>query len=117
MGLFDPQNIVDAFKDHLDREKAMILKGDLDGVDRLSREKVRLLTRVGRAQVDHVTLENLRGRAERNNRLLAASARGFRTVQEHLKQLADMPATLQTYDRDGQRATLGQSRTDFNKRA
>lgn len=117
MGLFDPQNHVDAFKDHLDREKAMILKGDLDGVHRMSREKQRLMTRLGRAQVDHVTLATLRDRAERNNRLLAASARGFRAVQEHLKRLTDGPATLQTYGRDGQRAALDQGRTDFNKRA
>ena len=48
MGLFDGSGALGALNDLLDREKALILQGDIPGVQRLLPEKERLLTRVQR---------------------------------------------------------------------
>lgn len=117
MGLFDGRGTVDAFKDLLDKEKVLILRGDIDGVVRLAKEKERLLAKLGKLRIKRSMLTNLRHRAERNNRLLRASARGFRAVQDQLRRLTDAPATLKTYGQDGQTAQLGKTARDFNKRA
>lgn len=117
MGLFDSQNTMDALEDLLEREKAFILKGNIDGVRRLSVEKERLLKRLGRTSLQREKLAGLRRKADRNNELLAASARGFRAVQDRLRALTQRAEGLSTYGRDGQKAQLGNRRTDFNKRA
>lgn len=117
MGLFNPQSTVVAFRALLDREKAFILKGDLEGVFKLAREKERLMTRLARSRVEPEVLNSLRYRAERNNRLLDASARGFQAVKEHLERLQESPSRLKTYGSDGQRADLGKGAGGFNKRA
>lgn len=117
MGLFDRRNHINAFQELLKRERDLILTGDIVGVQRLSTEKTRLLARLGKSRLDAETLESLRDRAERNNRLLEASARGFKTVQEQLRQLDDAPASLKTYGSDGQRSPLRRGGPGVNKKA
>lgn len=117
MGLFDGSGALGALSDLLDREKALILQGDIPGVQRLLPEKERLLTRVGRARFKWARLGEVMKKAERNNALLEASARGFKSVQDKLISLRAAGGTLSTYDREGQRARLGSRPNDFNKRA
>lgn len=117
MGLFDGSGTLAALDTLLDREKALILKGDIEGVRRLAPEKERLLSRIGRNRFKRDRLENLRKKADRNNELLAASARGFKAVQEKLIALRAAGGQHSTYDREGHRARMGNRPTDFNKRA
>lgn len=60
MGLFDGSGTLAALATLLDREKALILKGDIEGVRRLAPEKERLLSRIGRNRFRRERLENLR---------------------------------------------------------
>ncbi|MEC7764640.1 MAG: hypothetical protein VX874_22245 [Pseudomonadota bacterium] len=117
MGLFDGSGALGALDALLDREKALILKGDILGVQALFSEKERLLSRVGRARFQRTRIEALMKKAERNNALLEASARGFKAVQDKLIALRGTGGELSTYDREGQRARLGSRSTDFSKRA
>lgn len=117
MGLLDGPGVAGAAIDLLEREKRLILKGDIDGLRRLAGEKTRLLRRLARARLDRDALDRLRLAAERNNALLAASARGFRAVQERLSGLSGGEARPRTYGRDGARRTLDQSRAEINRKA
>lgn len=117
MRLFDGRGTADAFHDLLDKEKRLILRGDIDGVLRMAKEKERLLNKLARMRLDNDMLDQLRVRAGRNNSLLEASARGFRAVQVQLRDLGASPKPLKTYGHDGQRAPLDKPGRDFNKRA
>lgn len=117
MGLFDNGGVLQALEDLLDRERALILKGDIDGVRRLSHEKDRLMTRLATLTFKRGRLQPLRQKADRNNELLAASARGFKAVQDRIAALGRHGETLKTYGSDRNRAALVQRRSDFNRRA
>ncbi|MAM61838.1 hypothetical protein [Maritimibacter sp. UBA3975] len=117
MGLFDGHGTGAALADLLEREKALILSGDIDGVARLSHEKERLMSRLARARFRRGELDRLREKANRNNALLEASARGFKAVQDQISALAKGSETLKIYGSDGNRAAMGRKPTDFNKRA
>lgn len=117
MGLFDNRAHIDAFRDLLDREKRLILRGDLESVGRLAVEKERLLKRLARTTLKRWELADLRKQAERNSELLAASARGFRAVADELRRVGAAKENLTTYSADGTRSKLGRDGRDFNKRA
>ena len=117
MGLFDGAGAADAFEDLLEREKRLILAGDIDGVHRLSREKNRLMKRLAKSRIDPERLARLRVRADHNNTLLEASARGFRAVQAQLARLSDAGVEHRTYARDGRRRDLGRGANGMNRRA
>lgn len=117
MGLFDGQGVLHALEDLLAKEKALILSGDIDGVGRLTHEKLRLFKRLSRFRSKRSELEKLRYLAERNNQLLGSAARGFQAVQEQLRGLEKPPVGLKTYGRDGARGDIGTRPSDFNKRA
>ena len=117
MGLFDGHGAGAALSDLLDREKKLILRGDIDGVARLSHEKERLLKRLAKGPFRRGALAGLKAKADRNNALLEASARGFRAVRDQLDTLATAPETHKTYGSDGHRAPVGRKPTDFNRRA
>lgn len=117
MALFRTRTIVGELEDLLEKERVLILRGDLSGVFRLAREKERLLTKV-MSDESAPALEHLRGLAERNNALLASAARGIKRVTEHLRSLEDAQGDeLKTYGRDGASHAVGTAKRNLTKRA
>jgi len=106
-----------ALEDFLDKERQAILTGSLKDMERIVREKERLLDKGGLPLHDHKTLNQIRRKIERNQHLLAAAIRGVRTVTARLDVLRNGPGELNTYDKSGQRTTLGHHKSNLHRRA
>lgn len=105
----DTFHMIDALEDLLDKERAAILGGALKDMGRIAGEKEMLLDGRKLSAPDRKTLDRVRGKADRNQHLLAAAIRGVRTVTAKLDTLRNGRSELNTYDRSGQRTTLGGS--------
>ncbi len=102
MGLLDFADAGGALLDLLDREKAAILAGRFDSLDRMAVEKDRLVKAVTRTRLEPLVLANLRERTERNGRLLEAMRAGVAAAQARVRKMQSGPEPLQTYDSTGQ---------------
>lgn len=107
---------IDAFEDLLERERALLLSGRLDGLARIAEEKAALVARLG--PVEGVeNLRDLRRKAERNARLLEAAGAGIRSVTRRIEALREGPEPLSTYAANGRREMLGESGSSVERRA
>lgn len=104
--LFDLNTAADALDDLLDNERQMILEGQIEGLADTTRLKERLVTRLAD---DPTTprLLRLRAKAERNQALLAAAARGLKAARSHLINMAGPAAPMRTYTANGAALDLG----------
>lgn len=106
MAFFDPRGLADSVHDLLDRERAAILAGRFDVLERLTAEKERLIARlVGTGKLGG-ELERLRTLAERNARLLEAMRVGLKDATDRLEEMRRKPGSLHTYDASGRRTVL-----------
>ncbi|MEM9708754.1 MAG: hypothetical protein AAF871_08165 [Pseudomonadota bacterium] len=112
----DARDHLDALEDLLERERALLLSGSLDGLARLADEKTRLLTKAPLGS-DPRRVARLRWLAERNGKLLEAAAKGIRSVAARLQAVRDGPEPLSTYGSDGGRHQIGPARRSVEKRA
>ena len=103
----DTFHMIDALEDLLDKERAAILDGALEDMGRIACEKERVLERRELTVPDQRTLDRVRRKAARNQLLLAAAIRGVRAVSARLDVLRNGSSEMNTYDRAGQRTTLG----------
>jgi len=117
MTLFNLSAAADALEDHLDHERKMILSGQIDGLLRAGREKERLLTRLSGAGESEDVIRRIRRKAERNQELLMAAARGIKSAARRIDQLRTPAASLKTYGRDGATAALTNARGGVNRQA
>lgn len=97
-----------SLEDLLDAERQILLAGELVAVGPLTRQKERLLDNPALAAADQPTLERIRAKANRNGELLGAAIRGVQAAAARLDALRQAPRATDTYDRSGQRKTLGQ---------
>lgn len=117
MALFKIPSVVDALDDLLDRERQGILAGNLEQLARLAGEKTRLLERLAGSTSDIARIERLRVKADRNQELLAAVARGIRSVSRRLEAMKQPKATLRTYDKGGLSQDMTGKKPSIEKRA
>ena len=103
----DTFHMIDALEDLLDKERAAILDGALENMGRIASEKERVLERRELTAPDQRTLDRVLRKAARNQQLLAAAIRGVQAVTTRLDILRNGPSDMNTYDRAGQRTTLG----------
>lgn len=117
MTLFSISAAADALEDHLDHERKMILSGEIDGLLRMSGEKERLMARLSRASETDAVMQRLRRKAERNQELLRAAARGMQSAARRIDKLRNADTGLRTYGRDGATAELTGARGGVNRHA
>ncbi len=117
MALFDLGGVDVALERVLDMERQLILGGKLDALPRISAEKDRLLSRLKQSTDDLVVLNRLKKKADRNQELLQAVARGIRSVSQRLEAMKTRKTQLNTYTQGGVRANLMPPRSSFEKRA
>lgn len=103
----DTFHMIDALEDLLDKERAAILDGAFADMGRIANEKESVLERRELKAPDQKTLDRVRRKAARNHQLLAAAISGVRAVTARLDVLRNGPSGMNTYDRAGQRTTLG----------
>lgn len=93
--------------DLLDRERAALLNGDLDGISRSLREKERLIDMLNALPASpEPELASIRRKVQRNQALLDGALEGIRSVAERLSALRRIRDTLETYDQTGQKTVL-----------
>ncbi|MGH1369695.1 MAG: hypothetical protein ACRBCL_13865 [Maritimibacter sp.] len=118
MALFSTRAPTGELEDLLEKERVLIMGGDISGVLRLAKEKARLLSRVMNESENGADLERLRAMAERNNTLLASAARGIKRATERLQNADETPSSsLKTYGRDGTSQSVGPAPKSLTKRA
>lgn len=106
-------------EDILDRERAALLSGQLDVVQRLALEKDALGAQANPAGFPAAAqVKRLKEKADGNQRLLDAALKGVRAVAQRLQSFGKERADLNTYGRDGARQSTGTpGRSSFEKRA
>lgn len=106
----------DALDDLLDRERAALLAGDIDGLGRLAHDKERLIGQLSASE--HTRLDDLQVKAARNQELLNSALDGIRNVASRLQALREVRDTLNTYDKSGRRQSIeGLGRPQVERRA
>lgn len=120
MGLFKPTRMDEALERLLDRERHAILAGRLEALPPIAAEKGRMLSLLTQSHGGAQPLEQLRRKADRNQQLLLATARGIRTVSRRLEALKAQQtgrAGFATYDQGGRSAQLTPGKSQFERRA
>lgn len=117
MALFDRLGADGALERLLDQERQLILAGKIEMLSRIGPEKERLLSRLGQGRAMSPELDRLRRKADRNQQLLEATARGIRNVSRRLAAMKSRKAQLSTYDRGGQMASLNPVKSTIERRA
>jgi hypothetical protein len=93
--------------DILERERAALLTGDLEGLSRILREKERVIDALNQGlQGDLGSLDALKTKVNRNQALLDRAVEGIRVVADRVSALRRVRETLETYDQSGRKTTL-----------
>ncbi|MHA6265425.1 flagellar biosynthesis protein FlgN [uncultured Aliiroseovarius sp.] len=116
MTLFN-QPAARALETLLDRERALIISGDIQKLARLLPEKERLLERVKTMGDSAGRLEHIQGKADRNQSLLDAVACGIKSVQSRLEAMREGQKVLRTYTQKGESQSISRKTTKFERRA
>jgi len=98
--------LVDALIDILEDERRALRAGELDRLLRLAELKESTLARLRTSRLPAPVLQRLREGCERNRALLVAAADGIRSAGLRLRQVAQGPSDLFTYDGAGRRRNL-----------
>lgn len=110
------RQLVDELEDLLDRERALLRSGAVEGLPRLTDQKTRLMAGLS-AGAGQSNLTRLREKAARNARMLNAAAKGIRSVTDRISALRAGPQTFTTYSASGTRATVGSKSGKVERRA
>ena len=110
-----PKSAPNELRDLLDREYIALMSGDLDRVARMSDARERVMEKLKGANPED--LNDLLEIAARNQRLLAAAARGIKRVSQRLALMREVTTGFQTYDAQGRRAHESTTPTRIWRRA
>lgn len=106
-----------ALEDLLDRERGVILKGDFVSLQKIQREKNKMLAgQLNKESVERDT-HRLKSKIERNQILLLAAAEGVRSVAQALKSNDQGTRPLSTYNEDGKKQAHGGQEVSVERRA
>lgn len=103
--------------DLLATERALLVRGCFDDLDRLAVQKELLMRELARDTPPHRIVAPLRNRAEANARLLGAAAAGLRAAIDRISSARGAGPALETYAADGSRKRLGRPRPQHERRA
>lgn len=117
MALLEMKDAIDRLVDLLDRERRLILSGQLNGLRRLLVEKDRLIATVSQLDSGSDRLQIVRDKSARNQQLLHAAAAGLRSAKEYLDHQGQAGGSLATYDRSGCRTEQRVTQSSFIRRA
>jgi flagellar biosynthesis/type III secretory pathway chaperone len=108
----------DMILDLLETERSALLVGGFDSLPRIAPRKEELFRRLeADPSPDPASLRRIAWRIDRNQRILAAAIGGIRNAAARLDILRNVQKNLTTYDRQGQMATVAQTRPAFERKA
>lgn len=95
----------------LEDERRVLLAGELSKLAHLLPKKESLIDALGSEQTpDRDALEALNQKVERNQLLLDSALDGIRSVARRLATLRRVRTSLETYDADGRKKSIGMSK-------
>ena len=109
--------LVDALHDLLDAERRALLAGDLDAIARMLARKEDILARLGTVPGGAPPLGPLMDKLQRNQVLLHGALDGIRTVAARIADARQVRASLETYDKRGQRRSIPAPAASLERRA
>ncbi|MBM9596112.1 flagellar protein FlgN [Roseitranquillus sediminis] len=101
----------------LEEERAAVLAADFDAMSAIAGRKEPLFVELREAHPTEACLGRLRRMAEENAGLLAASARGIRSVTRRIAEIRSANGPLRTYSQDGRAQTAGVTSRSLERRA
>ena len=107
MPLFQRRDTGSRLRELLDHEYDSLSSGRLEQLAAILTDKQRLYEDLRHNRPDAVMLSEIRSKAERNQHLIDAAARGIRSALERLEQLAGPKGELVTYDQRGKLSGTG----------
>lgn len=107
MKLFNTLRPISSLTALLEQERTALLSGDFKTLAQLSTSKERLLKLVAQSQPSQADLNTLQRLSARNGKLLASSARGFKSARERLSQARIKPPQFKTYGPSGGMTAVG----------
>jgi len=105
-----------ALLDLLDRERRMILDGDLNDLNRIAIEKERLSKGLSGLSDPRIMVD-LRAASHRNAALLDAAAAGIRDAIARVREIRTQAGRLSTYTQAGQRQAHVTASSKLERRA
>ena len=111
-------NVLNEIDMLLAQERAVLVRGQLDALASLAERKEALFARLpAPEQIPAARLTELRQAAERNHALIAATARGLKSVSRRMAEIRSATGGLSTYSSSGERRTLGGASGALERRA
>lgn len=101
MGMFDFLPTQDSLNDLLERERHAIIEARFDQLERIAKEKERLVGLLQKSDINVEKLAQLRQKIERNGKLLQAMQLGLENARSLIQSLGKPKPALQTYDQLG----------------
>lgn len=107
MARSNAEEIVGSLDDVLELERAALLKGDVDKINRLADRKEDLMSKIGALQdVPESLLTPLKAKLHRNRDLIEHALEGIRAAADRMNDMKRARDGLQTYDRNGKLSDL-----------
>lgn len=117
-GNISNRGLIEQLEALLERERQMLLSGNLDALPELVDEKETLISALASAEPAAADLEQAQDRMIHNQALLESAMQGIRSVAERMRELRNVRNGLQTYDRTGRRQRIsGNYAPKLEKRA
>ncbi|MBN9886132.1 flagellar protein FlgN [Salipiger abyssi] len=103
----------------LERERSALLDGALDEIGPLMEEKAALVARMAEAPPDEAdSLQPLHLKLRRNQQLFDHALDGIRNVAKRLGALREIRESMEVYDAQGRRASIGgEEKSSMERRA
>lgn len=108
---------LDLAEDYLERERRVLLSGQIQELGRLADMQMGVADALAHVEGDPVRVRRLRALADRNSRLLSASAEGVKRAIARLKDLKQASGPIGSYSASGGRCEIGTTRPQFERKA
>ncbi|MGR3377433.1 flagellar protein FlgN [Salipiger abyssi] len=103
-----PDTLVTALDSLLERERNALLDGALDEIGPLMEEKAALVARLAEAPPEEAdAMQPLHLKLHRNQQLFDHALDGIRNVAKRLGALREIRDSMEVYDAQGRRASIG----------
>lgn len=113
------RQLIDALTALLDRERTILIRGELERLPDMMAEKETLIVQINDlADLGQVDLAAIRDKVSRNQNLLTSALDGIRAVADRMAELRRVRKGLETYDRTGRKTRFDTlNRSSVEKRA
>lgn len=117
MAILDSVRPVHALNELLDKEHDSLLKYDFATLSKVLLHKEKLMVMVAKSNAPQKSLTRLKRKADRNSRLLSASARGLKNARTRIQNLRNTPKTFNSYGPNGCATSIGNKSLTMKRKA